>query len=439
MNTTSWRDGLTAQHWKVLTGSFLGWVFDGYEAYALIVVLPMALKMLLLPDQLASQAVYAGIAIGVTLLGWGIGGLAGGVLADYLGRKRVMLWSVFLYALFSGLTALVSDFTQLGILRFVTGLAMGSEWATGVSLLAETWPNRARPKGAGFLQSGFGWGTFLAALIWYYLSSALPLGADSWRLMFVVGAIPAVFVLYIRRTLDESQKWKEAVLAKRWTATTGGSTAATSAKRPFTLFQLFREPEALRRTLIAFLLSVTTTTGWWAISSWLPVYTVGLAKTAGIENPAVWGARIALIYTAGAIVAYLLAGFIIDRIGRRWFLFLTYLGSLVMTVATYQWVTDVATMVWVAPINGFFTLGCAYVWMAIYPPELFATTVRATAASVIFNAARLVAWVFPIVAGTLIKSFGSVSHAALSIGMIYLLGLVLPWFLPETTGKDLPD
>ncbi len=437
MNTSSWRDGLTAQHWKVLTGSFLGWVFDGYEAYALIVVLPMALKMLLPPDQLASQAIYAGVAIGVTLLGWGIGGMVGGVLADYLGRKRVMLWSVFLYALFSGLTALVSDFNQLGLLRFVTGLAMGSEWATGVSLLAETWPNRARPKGAGFLQSGFGWGTFLAAMIWYYLSSTLPLGADSWRLMFVVGAVPALFVLYIRRTLDESQKWKAAVLAKRWAATTG-STAAV-AKRPFTLFQLFREPEALRRTLIAFLLSVTTTTGWWAISSWLPVYTVGLAKTAGIENPVVWGARIALIYTAGAIAAYLLAGFIIDQIGRRWFLFLTYLGSLVMTVVTYQWVTDVGTMVWVAPINGFFTLGCAYVWMAIYPPELFATTVRATAASVIFNAARLVAWVFPIIAGTLIKSFGGVSHAAMSIGMIYLLGLVLPWFLPETTGKDLPD
>src|SRR5487761_2187796 len=171
MSTTSWRDGLTPQHWKVLTGSFLGWVFDGYEAYALVVVLPMALKMLLLPDQLASQAIYAGTAIGITLLGWGIGGLAGGVLADYLGRKRVMLWSVFLYALFSGLTALVSDFNQLALLRFVTGLAMGSEWATGVSLLAETWPNRARPKGAGFLQSGFGWGTFLAALIWFYLSS----------------------------------------------------------------------------------------------------------------------------------------------------------------------------------------------------------------------------------------------------------------------------
>ncbi|MDE2344261.1 MAG: MFS transporter [Betaproteobacteria bacterium] len=437
MNAAPWHAGLTLQHWKVLTGSFLGWVFDGYEAYALIVVLPASMKMLLGPDQLASQAIYAGSAIGITLLGWGLGGLAGGIMADYLGRKRVMLWSVFGYALFSGLTALVSDFSQLALLRFVTGLAMGSEWATGVSLLAETWPNRARPKGAGFLQSGFGWGTLLAALVWFYLSQHLPLGADSWRLMFVVGAVPALFVLYIRRTLEESQKWKAAVQAKRWAATGGLGGAAD--RRPFTLFQLFREREALRRTLIAFVLSAVTTTGWWAISSWLPGYTVALAKAAGLANPGVWGARVALLYTVGAVAAYLMAGFVIDVIGRRWFLFLTYLGSLLLTVVTYRWVGSVDTMLWVAPLNGFFTLGCAYVWMAIYPAELFATTVRATAASVIFNAARLVAWVFPIMAGSIIKTFGSVPHAALSIGLVYLLGLVLPWLLPETTGQELPD
>ncbi|MDE1942749.1 MAG: MFS transporter [Betaproteobacteria bacterium] len=437
MNAAPWHAGLTSQHWKVLTGSFLGWVFDGYEAYALIVVLPAAMKMLLGPDQLASQAIYAGSAIGITLLGWGLGGLAGGIMADYLGRKRVMLWSVFGYALFSGLTALVSDFSQLALLRFVTGLAMGSEWATGVSLLAETWPNRARPKGAGFLQSGFGWGTLLAALVWFYLSQHQPLGADSWRLMFAVGAVPALFVLYIRRTLEESRKWKEAVQARRWAAT--GSSGAAAEQRPFTLFQLFREREALRRTLIAFVLSAVTTTGWWAISSWLPGYTVALAKAAGLANPGVWGARVALLYTVGAVAAYLMAGFVIDVIGRRWFLFLTYLGSLLLTVVTYCWVGSVATMLWVAPLNGFFTLGCAYVWMAIYPAELFATTVRATAASVIFNAARLVAWVFPIMAGSIIKTFGSVPHAALSIGLVYLLGLVLPWLLPETTGRELPD
>src|SRR5256885_9569881 len=86
-----WYSGLTARHWRVLWGSYLGWIFDGYEAFALIVALPSALRTLLRPDQLPSAAIYGGIAIGITLLGWGIGGLAGGVLADYAGRKRMMM------------------------------------------------------------------------------------------------------------------------------------------------------------------------------------------------------------------------------------------------------------------------------------------------------------------------------------------------------------
>src|SRR5260370_34106438 len=93
----------------------------------------------------------------------------------------------------------------------------------------------------------------------------------------------------------------------------------------------------------------------------------------------------------------------------------------------------------VAFVNGFFTLGCAYSWMAIYPVELFPPSVRATAASFIFNAARLIAWVFPLAAGAILHSFGSIPHAAMTIGSIYLLGLAVPWFMPETRREPLPD
>ena len=435
---TPWYDGLTPMHWRVLTGSFLGWVFDGYEALALVVVLFPALHSLLSAEQMASPSIYAGSVIGITLLGWGIGGLVGGIMADYVGRKRMMLWSVFLYALFSGFTAFSQNFTQLCILRFITGLAMGSEWSTGISLLAETWPEKARAKGAGFLQSGFGWGTLAAAVIWYALSGTKPLGEETWRLMFAIGAVPALFVLYMRRGLEESEKWKQAVLNKQWGAT-GTATTGASEKRPFTLHQLFREPEARRRVLLTFVLSVVTTVGWWAISSWLPTYTLAIAKAQGVADGPSWASRITIYYTLGAIVAYLAAGFIVDAIGRRKFLFLTFLGSLVTTYITYALTTTLQGMSIIAPINGFFTLGCAYVWMAIYPAELFTSTVRSTAASFVFNAARMIAWVFPIIAGAMIKSFGGVANAALTLGSVYLIGLVVPWFLPETTGQGLPD
>jgi MFS family permease len=439
-----WYDGLTSTHWRVLRGSFLGWIFDGFEALALVVVLAPMLKSVLTPEQALSTPVYAGGVIGITLLGWGVGGLVGGILADYVGRKRMMLWSVFLYALFSGLTAFSGSFFVLCSLRFLTGLAMGSEWSTGVALVSETWPEHARAKGAGFLQSGFGWGTLLAAVVWYALSSSHPLGAETWRLMFVAGALPAFFVLYLRRGLSESEKWQKAVKEKRWSATADASGRATAKgcradKRPFTLKQLFSEREALRRTLLTMLLSVISTTGWWAISSWLPTFTVSLAKATGAADALAWGSRISIVYTAGAIVAYLAAGFIVDSIGRRAFLCMTFVGSLITTIITYHYTVTLSAMLIIAPINGFFTLGCAYAWMAIYPCELFTPTVRSTAISFVFNAARMIAWVFPILSGSMIKTFGGVSHAALIMSSCYVLGIVIPWFLPETRGKGMPE
>lgn len=435
-----WHAGLNSKHWRVLTASWLGWVFDGYEAYALFIVMPFILKAMLLPAQMADKAVFAGIAIGITLLGWGIGGLAGGIMADYIGRKRMMLYSVFFYALFTGLTAFANDFWTFCFLRFITGFAMGSEWSTGVALLAETWPNRARPKGAGFLQSGFGFGTLLAALVWLVLSQTMPMGEDTWRLVFIVGALPAFFCLYIRRAVDESEKWVEAVRTQRWAATEAAAgTGAPVAKRPFTLTEIFREPESRKRTLLAFLLSLTTTVGWWAISALLPEYAVSMAKAVGEATPGVWGLRAALLYTGGAVVAYLLSGFLADGLGRRLFLTFTYAGALLTTAITYLWTHSIEGLMVAAFINGFFTLGCAYSWMAIYPAELFTSSVRATAASFIFNAARLIAWLFPILAGSIVKTFGSIPQAAMSIGLIYLLGLVVPWFMPETRGKELPE
>ncbi len=432
-----WYHGLTSNHWRILAASFLGWIFDGYESYALFIVLPFALRTLLTRAQAATPALWAGIAISTTLLGWGIGGLIGGTLADYIGRKQMMLYSVLLYGVFTGLTALSTNFVMLCGLRFLTGLAMGSEWSTGVALVAETWPENARPKGAGFLQSGFGWGTLLAALTWWVLSAWNPLGPQSWRLMFVVGALPAFFTLYIRRAIKESEKWERAVREQRWSAVEEGVVVKAN-KRPLTFTEVFRERESRRRILLTFLMSLATMVGWWAISSWLPAYTIQLAKTQGLLNPAQWGTRAALLYTSGAVIAYLLSGFIIDAVGRRWFLFLTYLGCLITTPITYLWTHSAQTMMFVAAINGFFTLGCAYSWMAIYPAELFTSAVRSTAASVIFNGTRMIAWLFPIIAGSIIATFGSIPKAAMSLATIYLLGLIVPWFVPETRGKPLP-
>ncbi|MCJ2073185.1 MFS transporter [Methylobacterium sp. J-030] len=434
-----WHAGLTRRHWRILWGSYLGWIFDGYEAVALVYALRPALNTILTPEQAQTPAFYVGLAIGITLLGWGLGGLIGGIAADYIGRKRMMMISILGYAIFTGLTAFAESFTQLALLRFITGLAIGSEWSTGIALVAETWPNRARPKGCGFLQSGFGGGAVLAAIVWAVLAATNPMGDQSWRIMFALGALPAFVCLYLRRALDESEQWMQALKAQRWSATAedaGGG--GRKAERPFTLAEIFREPESRRRVLLATAMSFATTVGWWAVSSWLPAYTEGLAKAAG-EPANVWGPRMGIIYNVGAITAYVISGFVADALGRRAFLVVTYFGCIATSLACYLWTGGLGAYMGLAFLNGFFTLGFAFSWMAIYLVELFTPAVRATAASFVFNGARLIAWIFPIIAGQIVTSFGGIAAAALTMSSVYAIGLIVPWFMPETTGRPLPE
>ena len=307
-------------------------------------------------------------------------------------------------------------------------------------MLAETWPDRARPKGAGFLQSGFGWGTLLAALTWWVVSRLNPFGAESWRLMFVFGALPALFTIYIRRAINESERWLRAVREQRWAATEKDQRSTSkTARRPLTLVEIFRQPESRRRVLLLLLMSFASMVGWWAISTWLPVYAQGLAQAEHYTNPAEWASRAAILYTIGTVAGYLASGFLMDAIGRRKFLLVTYAGALILTPVTYLWTHSVESLMFAAPINGFFTLGLAFSWMAIYLAELFTSSVRSTASSFVFHSTRLVAWVFPILAGSMIQEFGGVSRAAVTLGTIYVLGLIVPWFVPETTGKPLPE
>src|SRR5207237_605922 len=153
-----WYAAVERKQWNTLFASNLGWMFDGYETYALILTVGVALRQLLEPAQYSQIPAYAGGVIGLTLLGWGIGGMIGGILADYIGRKRTMMIAILAYSLTTGLSAFAWNWESFAVLRLVVGIAIGSEWATGASIVAELWPDRARGKGAGLMQCGLGIG-----------------------------------------------------------------------------------------------------------------------------------------------------------------------------------------------------------------------------------------------------------------------------------------
>jgi MFS family permease len=190
-----WYRSLNATQWKTLFASNLGWMFDGYETFALILTVGVALRSLLDPSLYPQIPAYAGTVIAITLLGWGVGGLIGGILADYIGRRRMMIYAILAYSLMTGLSALAWDWMSFAALRFLVGVAIGSEWSTGASMTAEVWPNHARGKGAGLMQCGLGIGFFLASLVWLFVGA---MGPDAWRIMFLLGILPAFVALWIR-------------------------------------------------------------------------------------------------------------------------------------------------------------------------------------------------------------------------------------------------
>src|ERR1700686_3511007 len=150
--TQPWYRSLTATQWKTVFASNLGWVFDGYETFALILVVGIALRDLLNPSQFGGIPGYAGTVIGITLLGWGIGGVIGGVLADYIGRRRTMVFAILAYSITTGLSAFAWDWVSFALLRFLVGIAIGSEWSTGASMTAEVWADNAGRPGARLRQ-----------------------------------------------------------------------------------------------------------------------------------------------------------------------------------------------------------------------------------------------------------------------------------------------
>ncbi len=241
-----WYRLLSKSQWSTLIAANLGWMFDGYETYAVLLSVGAALRQLLDPSQYGQIPAYAGLVIAMTLLGWGIGGLIGGVLADYLGRKRTMMLAILAYSIMTGLSAFAWDWVSFAALRFLVGVAIGSEWVTGTSIVSELWPDRARARGVGLMQCGFGIGFFLASFTWLFVGA---LGPNGWRYMFIIGVLPALMTLWVRRAIPESERWERvntqrraAVERKRSGETLGAEELALTR---ITLVDLFADPEAL--------------------------------------------------------------------------------------------------------------------------------------------------------------------------------------------------
>src|SRR6478736_3904629 len=379
IGSSPWYRSLNRTQWKALIASNLGWTFDGFEVFALILTVGAALHQLLDPSQYKAIPFYAGTVIAITVFGWGLGGLLGGILADYIGRKRAMTLTILAYSLLTGLSALSWNWESFAVLRFLVGLAIGSEWATGASITAELWPDKERGKGGAFLQCGYPIGSILASAIWVAIGTS---GPGAWRYIYLIGVLPALLVFWIRRNIPESPRWEEsnrrrraAYNLRRQGAALEGEDAALVR---FTLVDLFAEAAVRSRLFLTFVMSLSVTIGYWGVSTFVPASVGTVAAAEGLPAQR-YAALVGLVQNIGALIGFATFGFLADTFGRKPTTILYYVMCLILTPLVYLGIKDIDLLVLAFAAYGFFIQG-TFAWTPIWLPELFPTRMRATAA-----------------------------------------------------------
>jgi MFS family permease len=422
----SWCHGVTRYQWLVLFVAWLGWVFDSMDATIYALVLHPALHELLqssgrvvTPDSIGW---YGGIIFSIFLIGWAIGGVLFGVLADHFGRTKTLVFTILIYAVFTGLAALSATWWQLALFRFLTALGIGGEWAAGAALVAEVWPEEKRTRAAGLLQSAWAGGFFVAASINLLLRDC------GWRPIFVVGVAPAAVALLVRLWVREPERW---IRARAEEPQAGAGPLRKLA-------ELFA-PGLARSTAVGSGLAFVAVFGLWGATNWTPTLIRALPDLRGM-NDSQLTSRVSyaiMMLNAGALAGYLSFGPLADRLGRRWAFALMCAGSLVLLPVTFLTPRAYGHVLLLLPLLGFFNNGI-FSGFPIYLPELYPTRIRATGAGFCFNVGRVLASTGPFLTGYLVTVLGGFGRAASAVAAIYLVGLLLLPFAPETKGKPLP-
>jgi MFS transporter, SHS family, sialic acid transporter len=400
--------------WLNLSVAWLGWLFDGMEMGLYSLIAMPALKELLHTQDNTIIGPYVGVMFALFLLGASVGGYIFGRLGDKIGRVKTMVLTVVTYSLFTALSALSANIWQFGACRFLGAMGLGGEWGLGVALVMETWPDAKRPLLAGVLGAAANVGFLLCSVI------GLVAGGLGWRALLLVGLAPAVLAFFIRLAVKEPEKWKQ----------------AQERGEKADIGQLWRPP-LRKRTMLACIVSSVVIVGTWGVFQWIPTWVNTLVGGDAMEQRA----TVQMYMAFGQIIGALFGGLLAEWIGRRWSYTVYCITSFITAAALYGLITSYGTgLLLMAAFAGVFATAF-FGWLPLYLPELFPTRIRATGEGITYNFGRILAAVL-VVAGTgqLVKVFnGSFAKAGTLMAAVYLVGLAVIWFMPETKGQKLPE
>ncbi len=422
---------------------------------------PTSDEAVLAAQQNADIGSAAGWATSIFIFGWAVGGIGFGVMGDRVGRVKTLMLTILLYAIFTGLSALSRSTLDFYLYRFLTGLGVGGVFAAAVTLLAESMPDRSRTLLIGLFQAssalgncaaagisiGFGWAVHNGRLTDQKLFGVLDM--TPWRLMFLVGIIPGLLVVFIQIWLKEPERW----LAQK---------AAGGAKKG-SYTELLGDPRYRSNAIFGLILALAGVIGLWGIGffsfdllSYImnPRYALEAAEL-GLRGEdadkyiiwqrSFWSGITSLLQNCGAFFGIFMFSYASQFAGRRPTFAVFFILAGAMTAVVFLFIDTWSEIFWMIPLMGFFQLAI-FGGYAIYFPELFPTRLRSTGTSFCYNVGRLIAAVGPAMLGFLTSTVFAaypfplpLRYAGVTMCSVFALGLIALPFLPETKGKPLPE
>ena len=442
-----WTRDINSKQWKTFIAAFLGWTLDAMD----LLLYVFAFKFIAQSFDL--NPTQAAFLFSITLASSALGGIVFGIISDYVGRIRALTYSILIYSLFTMFSAFAPTIGFFIVCRFLLGLGMGGEWASGEILVAESWPKQHRGKVVGMVQSGWGFGFILAAILATFVLpitsfnlNMLPFfdkdfPVESWRVLFFLGVLPALLVFYVRRVCEEPEIWRKS------------SAERNKTKQEFTLLQIFKgdlRPMLIKATLLTSFCMIS----YWGLSYFVPNYLASPVSEGGAGLGLVKGFGFTIPLNIGAILGCISFGLISDKFGRK-FTFGSYLIIVALLVPIFGNIVRVqeflgflsldALVLILAPLLGFFNTGFYSGFGAIFA-EIFPTRARGTAQGFSYNVGRGASAIAPplfafIAISSLTFLFdGEIignGRALMAASIFAMFAFVVLLTLPETKGKEL--
>ncbi len=489
--------------WMALAAALLGWMFDGVEIGMFPVVGNPALKELLGTSDSKAINEWFGAIMAVFLVGAASGGVLFGWLGDRIGRVRAMTLSILTYAIFTGLCGLSTAPWHLAVLRFIAALGMGGEWALGVALVIEVWPDRSRTMLAGLIGAASNVGIMLVPLLSLALLSLAPqlqsamlsigmpakwawalIDHEGWRLLMMSGAFPAVLTFFIMACVPESEKWKHErdqgstshmssfdligtvigtvgamVVVVLWTPVVTNTAlrvigtiiglVVTLAGFLYPIIRYMQRAEtagsmtsAANRSTIKLLLLGAGLSGVALLGTWGSMQWASKWASQLAEGTVFKHAKenTQIALSLGAIVGTILAALAAGKFGRRITYFALCLGSMASLLFLYLFNTQYGTPFLISVFIAGGITASFYGFFPLYLPELFPTSIRSTSQGFAYNFGRVLASIGTLQTAQVMAFFGgSFPKAGSVLCAIYVIGAAIIWLGPETKGKPLPD